>query len=535
MRKMEIAAKLIIGSFLLLLGWFTFGNIPTIIKSISENNDAGFSIQMMNGAITSGLKSDSLFHKSDLINISGLYGKLTGRQYYNGILVMKNGMLVSDQTELILKPSIIEPKIEALKDINEYINNYGGKFVYIQLPAKLDMEDDLMPPGHNSDTPLKVEGMLAQFRDAGIDIIDTLPLLSQTAEDLEANFYRTDHHWKPTAAFKAYQIIMNHLRDLFPKESFNDEIMDMENWSIHEMPEQFLGSRGKHVGIYFGGIDALQWMTPDFETEFSYYDTNTKTHIHGDYTKAFIREKFLDPKADKFHTENFNVYIGGDYPLVTIQNLNASSDLRILMIKDSYDLPLITYLAAQFREIVTIDPRHNKEYSIKQYISQTHPDIVMMSINVGHINDISYFKFTEENDALLNDNKTVVFNRKTIQAENISKESPYVIFDRFEGGKHYTLSIPSILVSNGPAEGLSLTLFDNQLKRSAAQTVMDISWCNKYTDCEWTFRIPNNEEQRYSLQIYAENNGETSGDTITLKEVTLLEQVISAEEHITLR
>ncbi len=504
MKKSNFVPVLIITSFLLLTGWFTICNFPAIAKSISGSFRSGATVGQLNTAVTAELKSDDLFHKNDLINISGLYGRITGRKFYNGILVMKNGMLVSDLTNLILKPSVIDPKIEALTDIDAYINNYGGKFIYIQLPAKLAMDDDLMPPGHNSDTPLKVEGMLSRFREAGIDVIDTLPLLTGTAEDLEKNFYRTDHHWKPAAAFKAFQMIMSHMKELFPEKKFSDEIMNIENWTIHEMPDQFLGSRGKHVGIYFAGIDALQWITPDFDTEFSCYDTHTKNHIHGDYTKAFIREQYLDPAIDKFHAENFNVYIGGDYPLVTIQNMNAPSDQRILMIKDSYDLPLMTFLAAQFREIVTIDPRHYADSSIKEYISRTKPDIVIMSINVGHINDISYFKFSSGSDNLLSNNQTRLIDPGSIIAEESSMEDPLFIFDQLESGKYYTLAIPEITVPEGSAKGLSMMLYNTENKEPVVQTVIDIPWCNKYRDCEWTFRTPEDGIQNYSLLLYTE-------------------------------
>ena len=77
----------------------------------------------------------------------------------------------------------------------------------------------------------------------------------------------------------------------------------------------------------------------------------------------------------------FRSHTGDDYPLVLYQNENAPSTKRILMIKDSFGLPLEGFLATAFREVETLDLRHLEGKTGVEAIADFRPDVVIVMYN----------------------------------------------------------------------------------------------------------------------------------------------------------
>lgn len=373
---------IIISSFLLLLGWFSVFNLKNNIKKYFDFSDSTFSIRNLNEKISTGLKSDSFFHKDDFINLSGLYGRLSGRRLFNEVVLMKNGMLNYSEMKLNAKTYEI-PLI--LSDFSHFVEDSGGKFFYVQYPGKYDKDNNLMPEGLSPQIRKEVTGLVDLISNEGVDVLDLHPLLADSAADVEKNYYITDHHWKPTAAYKAFQAIVSHTAEFFPGENFSGDAVNSENWTVHEMTDQFLGSFGRRVGVYFRGLDDLQWMTPDFDTKLSFSYPLENIKLEGNFEDTLIRKEYLEPGGDKLHTDYFFVYIGDNYPFFTTKNFKPLSDKKVLMIHDSYSLPVIAFLSTVFREVDAIDPRSYADYypemPIKKYVEQTHPDIVIMALS----------------------------------------------------------------------------------------------------------------------------------------------------------
>ncbi len=521
-----IIFRLINLSFFLITGLFTVCNYPNISQPISEFLKNNAKVRELNKNLTAKMKSDDLFMKDEFINLNGLYGRISGRRQYNDIILLKNGMLTNNRTTVDLKSKKMQKKYKNLIELNDYVSSYGGHLIYAQFPRKNDMESKLFPEGRKSDIPRQIEKMLDSFKHKGIDVIDTLPMLSATDTDIEENFYRTDHHWKPVAAFKAYQLIMDRLKEIYPDEPYDENLMKIENWTVHELPDQFLGSHGKRVGIYFAGLDPLQWITPNFDTALSFYNSKTNAFLAGSYENVFIREKYLEPNSDYLHTNNYCVYVGGDYPLTQSKNIKAPSSQRLLIIKDSFVLPLQTFLSTQFRQTDVIDPRHYNATSIMEYINQTKPDIVLIGQNYSTLRNKSYFKYSGQNDEYLLDERIELQETSgTITPKN-KKNNYRILFERFENEKYYTVTFPEISVAAGESDGVSVALYDSLNEKIISETVLDVSYCRKYGDCEWTFRAPESGSRFSQLLIYAGIRGKTNSIGIDYDNVQLFERII---------
>lgn len=403
MKKISWIHLLISVSFLFLTVWFSISNFQVISGSISDLLENRCTLREFIENITADFKSADLFHKDDLITLNGLYGRLSGRRYYNNIILLNNGMLTGDDISLKQNQEGIDIRTTSILSFKNYISELGGYFLFVQLPSKYDMKNELMPQGYSSQIPQDTEILMNAFEYSGIELIDMLPDLSQTGEDIETNFYRTDHHWKPTAAFKTFQRIIQHLQKIYPEENYGTFITDQNNWTVHEIPNQFLGSRGKRVGQLFSGMDSLEWLTPNFETNLYFYIPHLNSFYSGSYEHVFIRDEYTKPDNEKLHKNHYVIHVGEDYPLTISRNMNSLSEQKLLLIKDSFDLPLLTYLSLIFHDVHVIDPRHYKSSSIYDYVAQFKPDIVIMAITSTSLTDYEYFHLSNGENPFLHD------------------------------------------------------------------------------------------------------------------------------------
>ncbi|MGL5245552.1 MAG: hypothetical protein ACRC7R_10300, partial [Sarcina sp.] len=86
---------------------------------------------------------------------------------------------------------------------------------------------------------------------------------------------------------------------------------------------------------------------------------------------------------------NYSMYIDGDNPEVIVRNLKSNNNLKIVMIGDSMDNPLIPLMADYFHTIYSYDLRHYNK-SIIEKINEIKPDIVMLiGLSEGFIDENS--------------------------------------------------------------------------------------------------------------------------------------------------
>ena len=88
---------------------------------------------------------------------------------------------------------------------------------------------------------------------------------------------------------------------------------------------------------------------------------------------------------NKLHTDNYFVYIGDNYPFTRTENYMPLSDQKVLLLHDSYSLPVIAFLSTVFCEVDAIDTRSYADYypemPVKTYVEQNRPDIVIMALS----------------------------------------------------------------------------------------------------------------------------------------------------------
>ena len=375
MKRKNLAPRVTAAAFLLLLGFLTVDNLGILMNTARSYLFREISFAGVMHRITEGYQED-LKQKEPLISLNGAYMRLTGARVSNDIVRMKNGMLTEESASA--DPSYAAGQITGLY---QYLREQGTPFLFVESPRKPDLSGSLMPEGTESHCHENANGLLALLEANGVPTLDLRPELAGSAEALKRYFYRTDHHWNDEGAFLAFQRIMERLQAQFPEDTILSGITQRENWEKHTLPDYFLGSHGRRVGIGFAGVEDFFYLTPKFETRMSCSVPSDGIYREGSFAQAALAMERITGKPDYYNSSPYDVHTGENYDHVQFRCETAPSYKKILMIQDSFGLPLEGYLATAFREVETLDLRYLKDTTAVEVIDQFQPDMVIVMYN----------------------------------------------------------------------------------------------------------------------------------------------------------
>lgn len=460
------------------------------------------------------------FGKEHFINLNGLFARWTGRTVYNEVSVLKNGMLDYES----LKEVDMTSFANGVQAFDTFLNQHDISFVYVQAPNKSDLEDTLVRDGVQNFGNQNANALLRLLGEKQVTTLDLRPSITATPDMVEQYFYRTDHHWNTDGAFQAFGEILQYLSETFPEESFDLSLADTNNWKIDVYEDWFLGSRGKRVGIYFGGVDDLTVYTPDFETDMSLYIPKHRAYYSGTFEETVIRSEYLD-EPNYFEENPYCVDIGGDYPLVHHVNHLAQNDLKVLLIKDSFSLPLQSFLSTAVKELDVIDPRYYTESTVAEYVAASQPDIVIMMTNPSMFSSPKYYSFgiTQGEEHFLQTEQVSVASYDTfeiIAAEDKNYKNRSVATSLTFNTK-YTLQFDAVDILKGNTDVVTVALYNATEDRVLNNIVFDLKQTDADQPFEWTFVTPQTGSGDLRLLVYCGRHGQTAGNQVVYRNLSL--------------
>lgn len=501
-------------------------NYKMVTDPFAKFFNGGATFEETTSTVASGYQSDQLWGKTNFIDLNGFFARATARRAYNGVTLLKNNML-SYEVDQFQKFIDISYLGSGISDFSDYLASIGIPFVYVQLPIKQDQQGSVLPDGLKNYPNINADAVVKKLVEAGTNTLDIRPELAGSAAMLKENFYKTDHHWNADGAFKGYQLIMDHLNQNVDS-SIRAAYTDPSLWQRHVLEDWFLGSHGKRVGRYFDGTDDLIWYTPDFKTEISCIIPLHKNIFKGTFKDANIRSIYTEQK-DYFRLNPYAIYIGGDYPLTQHRNAKAPNQMRVLLIKDSFMLPLQSFLSTEFTEIDVIDPRYYTASTIAEYCAWNRPDLVIMAKNPS-IGDRRYCQFGVDDakkEDIANAPETVLLSDYDVDIEKKDFNwSSSVIPVEMVPGKTYRFRAGDITVTDGHTDGVSVLLFDSPHNEIVLHEILDVGYCKENVNNgrrEWTFKVPRKgkEGALYKLVIYAGVHGSTKNTGISYSDISV--------------
>lgn len=452
------------------------------------------------------------------VNLNGFITRGIGKKTLNYVDLMKNGMLIDYNVTHTDTSSLAQ----SINKFNSHLSENDIKFVYVQLPMKVDKNNELIYSG-NINYANQNSNELLEKLDDDVTYIDMRDYIASTPSDIEKYFYRTDHHWNTYGGFEAFNVILNHLNSEFPEKNIDVSYADIENWNAKVYQDWFLGSLGKRTGSYFGGYDDITILTPNFNTNMSMYISNEKLFNCGKFEDVVIDSIYLD-KPNYFNENPYWSYIGGDFPLVNHINHSATNDLKVLIIKDSFSLPVQAFLSTAVKELDVIDARIFSEATIAEYVDMTKPDIVIMAINPSVFDDTAYqdFGIDEANLHISESNKNEVLKHESFKISNsLGKDEIYEeILDNLDTNAKYTVSFGDIISKSANAHTASVAIYNATTKKIISSYVFDLK-SRTENGYEWTFITPDIKNSQYSLIIYPGLITDTENELMEFKQLVV--------------
>lgn len=269
-------------------------------------------------------------------------------------------------------------------------------FLYVQLPFKIAPTEyggqRELPPYVHDYSNENADEFCRQICGAGVDCFDLRKPFWESGRSQNELFFDTDHHWTIGAAFMATGMICDFINEKYDLGIEN--IYQEENFKKTLYPDYFIGSMGRRVGRIYGGIDDFTLYTPDFDTNITLHEIAgvNDTVTEGTFEEAVLDWKYME---DEDPTSNRYAVYHGDCEELKFINHKIDNGKKILIIKDSFGIPIYSFLSLGVSEVRAIDLRLFSK-DVVAYAKKYDPDLVILMYNADSFSEQQFnFHFPE--------------------------------------------------------------------------------------------------------------------------------------------
>ncbi len=322
------------------------------------------------------------------IEENGLVKRLAGLRTCNDTVRLDNGSL-----ERLSNEFRIEETIESLTKLNRYCQDLEIPFLCVLAPSKVCKYAPGLPAGVPDQVNPGADQVVAGLRKEGVSVMDLREILHEEGISHQEMFFHTDHHWTSEGAFWGYQKLAERLNASYGF-SIDESLTDRSNFCQKDFPKGFLGSYGKRTGKYFGGVDDISVIMPDFPTNLRMEVPDKGLVREGDFSRSILDWSQIEDSwyYDDSHIP-YAVYTGDDYNLIRHTNETAGEDKTVLFLKDSFVRPVESFLNLGVRQVEAIDLRIEPRISVRDYVAESRPDVVIFMCSIWALKDYNLIDF----------------------------------------------------------------------------------------------------------------------------------------------
>ena len=291
-----------------------------------------------------------------------------------------------------VKEKTILPYVSRTVELASQIEAAGIPFLYVQAPFKLPADEQQLPGAYTDYSNVNADRFLALINAYGVKSYDLREDFWNTDKTQNELFFNTDHHWTIDSAFYATGLLEQYLNENYDF-GIDEKYYNIDSYIRTTYKDNFIGSMGRRVGRIYGGIDDFTLITPNFETNLTLTEWNwgTDTVYQGSFEDAILVDDYITPAEPE--TNRYAVY-HGDYTKMEFVNHLVDNDKRILIIKDSFGVPVYSFLSLGIKEVAAIDVRIFDQ-DVAQYAIDFNPDLVVLFYNADSLNK-EMFQFKEK-------------------------------------------------------------------------------------------------------------------------------------------
>ena len=272
----------------------------------------------------------------------------------------------------------MELAVERIGRLRDYCSEQGIPFLYVSYPSKASYTDSRPAEdfGIRSVDRETRSLFLRRIRETGIPVLDIEGVLRDRGIKQEEVFYLTDHHWRTRVGLIAAKETAEALKTDLSLD-VHPELLEEGSYHATEYPYRWLGESGRKVSaLWAGTLDGYTLYEPDYATAFEYYVPAAKIQKEGSFSD-FIDTELFRRKPDLYRESLHYIYMKDSQPVTWLRNRSLSG-ARVLMIKDSFAVPVAPFLAAATGELCWWDMRKNSD-KVYDYIKKHSFDAVVIA------------------------------------------------------------------------------------------------------------------------------------------------------------
>lgn len=370
------------------------GKLETLLKTTVRERDPMVLLEGAESAVNSDLDRDHLF-----IQLYGGVQNLSGRRVIqdmvagNTVAKLSTGALNFVNLGAAAQPdqAAVDARAEATAEFAGALEELGVPYLYVAAPQKIQRGGDTLPKGLEENGNATCDAYLEGLDRLGVDYIDLRPLFESNG--IYSNwFFYTDHHWKPEAAFFAWQYLAGELDVRYGIET-PSILTDPNNWQTTVLEDFFLGSQGKRVGSLYAGVDDFTIYTPKFDTNLTYVNSDGSFNRSGPFEQSVCFPERVAEK-DWFNGNPYTYYSGGDYGMATMINHNNPDGPKVVLLRESFSCTMAPFLSLSCSELITIDLRHFTG-DLMETMEELEPDLVLTLYTASTAGLDNMFEFSK--------------------------------------------------------------------------------------------------------------------------------------------
>lgn len=260
-------------------------------------------------------------------------------------------------------PAMAAAAAEPFARLNAHIRANGGTFCYVGFPEQRVYFRRRYPAylsAHETEAAMGDAAYAQAMADRGVDFLDMGAVYDHQGHP-EGYYSAVDHHYNYYGAYAAYRAILDHLA----ADGWDLPVLTEKDLDFVELPNPYIATRNRKLYNLWPNSERAVIGVQRKAVEFTRYDNGQPSD----------KPLFVRPAADYLPT-TYNLYMGGDFA-ETVLETNRPDLPDALVFGDSFTNALETLLYASFDETRILDLRYYKEMSLREYIDQYRPDVVL--------------------------------------------------------------------------------------------------------------------------------------------------------------
>lgn len=286
-----------------------------------------------------------------------------GRPVVNTVVPTEDGVALPYQEYRPVDSQKIHQKAELITDglaaLQQQIEAYGGKFLYVAIPDQSSYFAERYPAYLNDRSETYAAETEAFFTAAAEKGVGVLKVAERWAAEGNPEDYmsKIDHHFTFKGGHSVYQMILEEL----------DGVAEEVAFTVQEADAPYLGSRTLRLCDLWGAKEAFCYGVPAEEIPFTRYDWGNTT--------AAPSTVITFPEEGT--AIQYGAYMGGDISQ-TILETHRPELADCLIMGDSFTNLLEGLLYTGFDETRSLDYRYYDEMPLSQYVAEYQPEVVLL-------------------------------------------------------------------------------------------------------------------------------------------------------------